>query len=100
MMVLKYANLLELFHSKESAKFVIKTKLDYVGMMVYQFLGTKVVINWKIKKKLQRLFKEYELEIKEENDVKIANYLDVALKVMKQAASCKHRQAVKTMQFD
>ena len=99
-MVLKYANLLELFHSKKSARFVIKTKLDYIGMMVYQFLVTKVLINWKIKKKLQRLFKEYELEIKEENDVKIANYLDVALKVMKQAASCKHRQAVKTMQFD
>ena len=33
----------------------------------------------KIKKKLQRLFKEYDLEITAESDQNIVNYLDVTL---------------------
>ena len=33
----------------------------------------------KIKKKLQRLFKEYDLEIIAESNIKIVNYLDVTL---------------------
>ena len=33
----------------------------------------------KIKKKLQRLFKEYDLEIIAESNLKIVNYLDVTL---------------------
>ena len=63
MMVRKYGNLSEFSYQKKSAKFIIKVKLDCIGVTVYQFLETKVVLNFKKikKKKLQRLFKKYDL---------------------------------------
>ena len=33
------------FLTEKLAKFVIKVILDYIGMMVYQFLKIKVVVN-------------------------------------------------------
>ena len=37
--------LVGIFLSEKSVKFVIKVKLDYIGMTVYQLLETKVVLN-------------------------------------------------------
>ena len=48
-------------------------------MTVYQFLETSGTQLEKIKKKLQRLFKEYDLEITAESNQKTVNYIDVTL---------------------
>ena len=61
-------------------KFIIKVKFNYLGITVYQYLETKLGTQLeKIKKKLQRLFKKYDLEITAEGNQKTVNYQDVTL---------------------
>ena len=53
-------------------------KLLIVGGLLF-FSNKSGTLLEKIKKKLQRLFKEEDLEIKAESNQKIVNYLDVIL---------------------
>ena len=43
--VAEVCELVGIFLSEKSVKFVIKVKLDYIGMTVDQLLETKVVLN-------------------------------------------------------
>ena len=80
------------YHGAEVCKFVGTFLLEkiseicnegYIGLnrddglaIVRNKSGTQLE---KIKKKLQRLFKEYNLEITAESNLKIVNYLDITL---------------------
>ena len=74
------SNLPEYFYQRKSTKLVTKMKLDHMGVTFYQFLGTKVVHDWK---KLKRIYKNYSKNTiwKYQKKVakKIVNYLDVTL---------------------
>ena len=63
---MELSKLVGVFYQKKSTEFVTKKKMDYTGMMVYQFLETKNVPNQK-----------YRTEI--DNNLKIVDYLDIAL---------------------
>ena len=42
---MEVSKLVGIFYQKKSTEFVTKKKMDYTGMMVYQFLETKNVPN-------------------------------------------------------